>query len=84
MEKREVGKVTRYFAKIGVAAVKLSATLRVGDTISIEGAHTALEQKVDSIQVEKQALQEAGPGTEVGLKVKDRVREKDVVYKVES
>ena len=82
MEKQEIGKVTRYFAKIGVAAVQLSGMLKVGDTISIEGAHTNFEQTVDSIQVEKQSLLEAGPGAEVGLKVKDRVREKDVVYKV--
>ena len=82
MEKREIGKITHYFGKIGVAAIRLSDTLKTGDTISIEGAHTNFEQPVDSIQVDKNSIPESAAGTEVGIKVKDRVREGDTVYKV--
>ena len=82
MDKQEIGTVTNYFAKIGVAAIKLSDHLKVGDTIAIIGAHTDFEQQVESMQVERQAISEAGPGDEVGIKVKERVRGGDKVYKV--
>lgn len=82
MEKKEIGKVTHYFGKISVAAIRLSDLMRVGDKISIEGAHTNFEQTVDSIQMEHQAITEAKPGDEVGIKVKEKVREGDTVYKI--
>jgi len=82
MEKKEIGKITHYFGKIGVAAIRLSDTLKAGDTISIEGAHTNFEQVVESIQMDKNNIPEAGAGKEVGTKVKDRVREGDTVFKV--
>ena len=82
MEKREIGKITHYFGKIGVAAIRLTDQLRVGDRISIEGAHTNFEQVVDSMQIEHQAIQVANAGDEVGVKVQDRVREGDTVYKI--
>jgi len=82
MEKKEIGKITHYFGKIGVAAIRLTDQLRVGDRISIEGAHTNFEQVVDSMQIEHQAIQVANAGDEVGVKVQDRVREGDTVYKI--
>jgi translation elongation factor EF-Tu-like GTPase len=82
MEKKEVGKVTHYFGKIGVAALRLSDTLRPGDQISIEGAHTNFEQTVESIQIDRNSIPEATAGQEIGIKVKDRVREGDTVFKV--
>lgn len=82
MEKEEIGKVTHFFGKIQVAAIKLSSVLRVGDKIAIIGAHTDLEQGVDSIQLDKKQIDEAEPGQEVAIKVSDRVRENDLVYKI--
>jgi putative protease len=82
MEKKEIGKVTHYFGKIGVAAIRLTDVMRVGDKISIEGAHTNFEQSVDSIQIEHQSIPEAKPGDDVGIKVKEKVREGDTVFKV--
>jgi len=82
MEKKEIGKITHYFGKIGVATIRLSDTIKAGDNISIEGAHTNFEQVVESIQVDKNNIPEAGAGQEVGTKVKDRVREGDTVFKV--
>ena len=82
MQKQEVGKVAHYFGKIGAAAIKLTGVLKVGDKISIEGAHTNFEQTVDSIKLEKDSLSEAQAGQDVGIKVKDRVREHDTIYKI--
>jgi putative protease len=82
MPEEEVGKVSDYFAKIGVAAIELTGSLSVGDTIHIKGHTTDFEQKVDSIQIEHQSVEKANPGDSIGIKVKDRVRGHDVVYKV--
>jgi len=81
-EKIPVGKVTNYFTRISVAVVELSGTLRVGDRISIEGATTNFQQTVESMQIEHQSIKEAKAGQAIGLKVKDRVRPGDTVYRL--
>ena len=81
--KKLVGKVTHYYTKIGVAVVELSDTLSIGDEISIEGRTTNFRQKVESMQIEHKPVQTATAGQSVGLKVKERVRENDLVYKIE-
>jgi putative protease len=78
----KVGKVIHYFTAIGVAVVELSGNLKVGEKIKFEGATTDFEQTVDSMQVDKKEIQEAKKGTEIGLKVADRVREGDTVSKI--
>ena len=83
MEEKKVGEVIKFFGKISVAAIRLSeGSLKVGDTIHIVGHTTDVTQGVDSMQVENKSVQEAGPGADIGIKIKDRVRENDVVYKV--
>ena len=83
MEEKRVGEVIKYFGKIGVAALTLKeGSLKVGDTIHVVGHTTDVSQTVDSMQVENQSIQEAGPGADVGIKIKGRVREHDVVYKI--
>ncbi len=83
-EKQRIGTVFTYFAKVGVAGIVLEeGTLKVGDTISIEGSTTNIQQKVDSMQIDRQEVEEAGPGSKIGIKTKDRVRPQDVVYHVE-
>jgi putative protease len=77
----EVGRVTHYFTKIGVAVVELKAPLTVGDRIVIRGPTTDFEQVVESMQIEHKNVQRAEAGQSVGLKVAQRVREKDIVYK---
>lgn len=81
-EKKLVGKITHYFTKIGVAVVELEDTLRVGDEISIEGTTTNFTQKVESMQIEHKNVEEAKKGDSIGLKVVDRVREGDLVFKI--
>jgi putative protease len=82
MEKLELGRITHYFAKPGVAALVLKGELKVGDKISIEGHTTDFEQTVESMQIEHDIVESAKAGDSVGIKVKDRVREHDVVYKI--
>ncbi|MBM3309849.1 MAG: translation elongation factor-like protein [Candidatus Altiarchaeales archaeon] len=81
-EKTRVGEVFTYFQKVGVAGIKLSESLKVGDKISIEGTTTNIQQTVDSIQIDRNPLQEAVSGQEVGIKVADKVRTHDIVYKI--
>jgi putative protease len=82
VEKKPVGRVMNYFSKIGVAVVEITDELKVGDQISIEGAKTNFQQNVESMQVEHNNIDIAKPGDAIGLKVKDVVRNGDVVFKL--
>lgn len=77
----EVGRVTHFFAKISVVVVELTAPLAVGDRILIKGPTTDLEQVVESMQIEHENIERAEAGQSIGLKVEQRVREIDIVYK---
>jgi len=80
--KKLVGKISHFFPKINVAVVEVEAPLKIGDKISIEGPTTKFEQKVESMQVEHKEIKAAKKGDSIGMKVADKVREKDLVYKV--
>ena len=82
MEK--VGEVSHYFTQIGVAVVELTAPLRTGDRIAIKGMTTNFEQTVGSMQIEHKDIEEAKKGDSIGLKVEERAREGDIVYKIAS
>ncbi len=82
MEKKLVGKIAHYFTKIGVGVIELSDELKVGDRISIEGATTNLQQTINSMEIEHENVQSASAGQSIGLKVEQRVREGDIVYKI--
>ncbi len=77
---KEVGKIFSYFTHISVAAIEVTAPLKVGDKIRIKGATTDFEQKVDSMQIEGKDVKAAKKGDSIGIKVKDRVRPHDTVY----
>jgi len=79
----EVGRVTHYYPKISVAVVELKNSLKVGDKILIRGATTNFEQIVESMQIEHKDVQVAEPGQSAGIKVKEKVRENDKVYRLE-
>jgi len=78
----EVGEVTHYFSRIGVAVVELRAPLSVGDRILVQGSTTDFEQTVDSMQIEHKNVQKAAKGQSIGLKMRERVRERDRVFRV--
>ncbi|MFH0868417.1 MAG: hypothetical protein V1831_03825 [Candidatus Woesearchaeota archaeon] len=79
---KEVGKISHYYTNIGVCVVELSNALKVGDKVRIKGATTDFEQPIDSMQIEHDKIEEAKKGQSIGLKVKEHVRQHDVVYKV--
>jgi selenocysteine-specific translation elongation factor len=82
MEEDTVGKVDDFFAHPVVAGIKLTATLKVGDKIRIKGHTTDLEMDVGSIQIDNTNVTEAKAGDSIGIKVTDRVRPGDTVYKI--
>jgi putative protease len=78
----EIGNVTDFFANPVVAGIELSGTLRIGDKIHIKGSTTDIELPVESMQVDRVNIAEGKPGDLIGIKVPDRVRRGDKVYKV--
>jgi len=82
VEEKEIGKVEDYFAHIGVIAVKLTDDLAVGDRIHIKGHTTDFSQEVTSMQIEHQNVTKARAGDDVGIKVNEKVRHGDKVYKI--
>jgi translation elongation factor EF-1alpha len=81
MEK-QVGRITHFFGKIGVAAIELEDELKVGDTIHVKGHTSDWTQDVSSMQIEHERVEKAGPGDVIGIRVDGHAREHDVVYKV--
>ena len=80
-QETEIGEVMTYYANIGVAAIELTGSVKVGDTIIFRGFTTDLEHKVDDMQIEHDSVQEAKAGDQIGVKVPGKVRKNDRVYK---
>jgi len=80
-QETEIGEVMTYYANIGVAAIELTGSVKVGDTIIFRGMTTDLEHKIDSMQIEHDSVQEAKTGDQIGVKVPSKVRKNDRVYK---
>lgn len=77
----EIGKVTHYFAKVSVAVVELTATINVGDRIAFKGSSSDFEQEVKSMQIDHADIATAQAGQAIGLKVENKVKVGDIVYK---
>lgn len=77
-----IGKVVHFYNRINVAVLELNDVLKVGDTVRIVGHTTEFTQPVESMEIEHQKVQSAGPG-EVALKVWEYTRRGDEVFKVE-
>ncbi len=82
MAEEEIGQVMDFFARPVVAGIDLTASVKVGDKIHIKGATTDMEITVDSMQIDNVDVQEAKAGDAIGIKIPDRVRRGDRVYKV--
>lgn len=83
VEGKSIGKITHYYSKIGVGIVELTDSLKVGDKVKVKGHSTEFEQNVDSIQIDHKEVTEAKAKDVVGIKVNDKVREGDEIYKSE-
>ncbi|MFQ6121795.1 MAG: EF-Tu/IF-2/RF-3 family GTPase [Dehalococcoidales bacterium] len=82
MPEEVIGKVSDFFAHPVVAGIELTGTLKVGDRIHIRGHTTDMELTVDSMEINNVKVNEAKAGDSVGVKVSERVRRGDTVYKV--
>lgn len=77
---KPIGKVTHYFNHLNVGIIKLSAPLNIGDKVKIKGHTTDIEQEIKEMQYDHESIEAGKKGQEVGVKVKDHVREGDEVY----
>ncbi len=82
MKEIRIGKVSKYFVHPEVAAIELEEAVKVGDTIHIKGHTTDFKQEIESMEIENEPIKKAKPGDSIGVKVKERVRLNDLVYKV--
>lgn len=82
MQEKEIGTITHYFGHINVGIIKLSDSIKIGETVHIKGHTTDITQNVDSMQIEHAVVSEAKNGDSVGIKVTAKVHPSDRVYKV--
>lgn len=82
-EETRVGTVTHYFRQVDVGAIDLDEVVELGDVLHFKGHTTDFRQPVTSMEVDHESVQVAGPGDEVAVRVEQRVREGDEVYRVE-
>jgi len=83
MAEEEVGVVVKFFSKPSVAAIDVTkGSIKKGDTLMYKGHTTDFTEEVKSIEIDNQSVDEAKVGDMIGIQVKERVREKDKVYKV--
>jgi len=82
MPEEKLGEVIHFFQKPMVAAIKLSATLKVGDKIHINGITTDITMDVTSMQIDRNAVESADAGADVGIQVSERARQGDAVLKI--
>jgi putative protease len=82
MVEEQIGTITNYFSRIGVAVIQLTAPLEIGDEIHIQGGDRDFRQKVESMQIEHQSIEKAEAGQEVAIKLDQKARPNDVVHKL--
>jgi len=75
--------VNKFFSRLNVAAVEVTGSIKVGDELHFKGATTDFNHKVESMEIDRKPIEEAKPGDLVGIKVPERVRPGDKVYRVE-
>ena len=81
-KKTKIGKISHYFEKISVAVGEIEKPVAKGDSVSIEGKTTNFQQKIESMQIDMKPVLKAEKGKSIGLKVNDKVRVGDSVYKI--
>ncbi|HJX51070.1 MAG TPA: translation elongation factor-like protein [Candidatus Nanoarchaeia archaeon] len=77
-----IGEVMNYFDHVSVAAIKLVAPLKVGDIVRIVGGETDFEQKIESMQINRNSVKTAKKGDEIGIKISEKVRKGYKVFKL--
>ena len=83
MPEQLIGTVVHYFKGPSVAVVRVTeGTLAVGESVRFHGHTTDFTEPVASMEVNHEKVLQANVGDEVAIKVKDRVRQHDQVFKV--
>ena len=81
MEEKPIGEITHYYGHLAVAVIKFNRKFEVGEKVHFKGAHTDFVQIIDSMQYDHQSIKSAKKAQEVGVKVDEKVREGDKVFK---
>ena len=81
-EEKMIGKISHYFGNINVGIIELTDNLKTGEKIHIKGASTDFEQTVDSMQIDHKDVSEAKSGDAIGIKMGQKIREGDMVYRI--
>ena len=81
MSDEQIGRVSAYFSKIGVAAIELTATLTVGESIRVKGTTTDFVTEIASMQIDRAAVESAGAGDGIGVRVPEKARKNDAVFR---
>lgn len=83
MSEKEIGYVSNYFSELSVSSVEITnGTVSLGDTLHFKGRTTDFISKVGSMQIDREPVTEAKKGDSIGVKVSEKVRKHDRVYKV--
>lgn len=82
MREELVGTVTHYFGRLQVGVVRLTGSITLGDLLCFRGRQTDFEQRVTSMEIEHTPVETAPAGADLAIKVDQRVREGDKVYRV--
>ena len=82
MAEKAIGRVSDFFSRPVVAGIDLTASLKAGERIRIKGHTSDIELTVDSMQIDNVNVNDAKTGDSIGIKVPDRVRRGDTVYKI--
>ena len=82
MAQTDVGRVDKYFRKVGVAALELTKAIAIGDTLRFSGTTTDFEMKVEAMQIDHDVVESAAAGSDIGIAVPERVRRSDTVFRV--
>ena len=82
MSEELIGTISHYFPKLQVGVVKLTAGLKIGDTLRFSGHGADFQQTVTSMQLDHVPVETTSPGTEMAIKVEQRVREGTAVYRI--
>jgi len=82
MPEKEIGKITHHYGHISVGIIQLSDTLKIGDTIHVQGHSEDFSQTIDSMQIEHANVSEAKAGDFIGIKITQKVHPGDKVFKV--
>jgi len=82
MEDEQIGVISNFFEHVGVAAIKLTDEIKIGDTIRIVGGDKDFTEVIDSMQIHHKNVESAKPGDEIGIKISDKARKGYKVFKV--